>query len=224
MEFLNRNYLKAWLLIWLLFVIALSTFIYMATEIIFKNNIGFDAYIINYVRAHETQTLIDFMVVCTFFGSAQFLLPAYIILVVFYLFKKNKSYAIGIAFTGSFSTIIMFMLKNIFKRHRPSIPLIKSVVGYSFPSGHSLSSFVFCSLLAYLIFQTTLKKTVKFIISFCLLVITLTIGLSRIVLNVHYPSDVLAGFCLGFVFVIIAFCLINKRSTKQVESIIAEKK
>lgn len=224
MGIINRSISKAWFLIWLMVIFAAGLFIYIATEIVLKNNIGFDAYVINYVRAHETQALIEFMIVCTFFGSAQFLLPAYIILIVFYLLKKNKSYALDIALTGSCSTIIMFMLKNIFKRHRPSIPLIKSIVGYSFPSGHSLSSFVFCSLLAYLIFQTTLKNAVKYIITFCLLLTTFTIGLSRIVLNVHYPSDVLAGFCLGFVLVVIAFCLMNKERDKNEERIIAEKK
>lgn len=223
MGIINRDISKVWFLIWLMVILASGLFIYIAAEIVLKNSIDFDTLVISYVRTHETQALIEFMIVYTFFGSAQFLLPAYIILIVFYLFKKNKSYAIGVALTGSLSTTLMFILKNIFKRHRPSIPLIKSIVGYSFPSGHSLSSFVFCSLIAFLIFQTTLKKSVKYIIAFCLLLSTFTIGLSRIVLNVHYPSDVLAGFCLGFVFVVIAFCLVNKERNKNDESIILEK-
>ena len=209
-NYLNAKICSVRLITGLLFLLAFGIFIGLATEIVLKNNPGMDASVIKYVRANETESLIHFMIIFTFFGSAQFLLPVYTILILFYLFKKNKSYAIDIALTGIISTSILFLLKNIFKRHRPSLPIVKTIVGYSFPSGHSLSSFVFCSILGYLIFQSDLKIPVKYAISFLLILFTLTIGLSRIVLNVHYASDVLAGYCMGFVMVVVAFYIIKK--------------
>ncbi len=194
----------------LLFLTALVLFAYIADEIVLENNTAFDTAVMNYVRTHETPLLIKTMTVITFYGSAQFLLPAYILLIIFYLIKKNSAYAIDIAIIGISSTAVMFLLKNIFKRHRPAIPVIKNIVGYSFPSGHSLSSFIFCSVVAYLIFQSSLKKPLKYISTFLLLLISLTIGLSRIILNVHFASDVIAGFCLGLVLVLLSFSIIKK--------------
>ena len=192
------------------FIIALVLFAYIADEIVLENNSAFDFRVMNYVHMHETLQLVQIMKWVTFFGSSQFLLPAYILLIIFYVIKKNTAYAIDIAIISISSTAIMFLLKNIFKRHRPPMPIVKTIVGYSFPSGHSLSSFIFCSILVYLIFQSSLTKTLKYIISFLLLLFALTIGVSRIVLNVHFASDVIAGFCLGFVLVILAFNIMRR--------------
>ena len=192
------------------FIIALVLFAYIADEIVLENNSAFDLRVMNYVHTHETLQLVQIMKWVTFFGSSQFLLPAYILLIIFYVIKKNTAYAIDIAIISISSTAIMFLLKNIFKRHRPPMPIVKTIVGYSFPSGHSLSSFIFCSILVYLIFQSSLTKTLKYIISFLLLLFALTIGVSRIVLNVHFASDVIAGFCLGFVLVILAFNIMRR--------------
>ena len=200
-----------WVMLIVLFIISASLFIFIASTIVLQNDYRYDMAVIRYVIAHETMSLIHFMMVFTFFGSAQFLLPAYILLILFYLIKKNKTYAIYIAVVGIGSTALMFLLKNIFQRHRPPMPVIKTIVGYSFPSGHSLSSFVFCSLIAYLIFQTTLKTPLKFIIAFILMIISFTIGLSRIILNVHYASDVIGGFCLGFMLLVISLGIIKRQ-------------
>lgn len=193
-----------------LFIVALVLFSYIADEIVLENNNVFDTEVMNYMQSHETPLLIQSMKVVTFFGSSQFLLPAYILLIVFYIIKKNTTYAIDIAIIGISSTAIMFLLKGIFRRHRPPMPIVKTIVGYSFPSGHSLSSFIFCSILVYLIFQSSLTKIFKYSISIFLLVFALTIGLSRIVLNVHFASDVIAGFCLGLVLVILSFNIMKK--------------
>ena len=193
-----------------LFIAALALFAYIADEIVLENNNVFDTEVMNYVHHHETPLLIQIMKVVTFFGSSQFLLPAYILLIVFYIIKKNTAFAIDIAIIGISSTAIMFLLKGIFKRHRPPMPIVKTIVGYSFPSGHSLSSFIFCSILVYLVFQSSLTKTFKYCISFLLLLFALKIGLSRIVLNVHFASDVIAGFCLGLVLVVLSFTMMKK--------------
>ena len=197
--------------LWVCFAEALAFFIFLAITVVVQNNTGFDISVINEVHAHETPAQIHFMTLFTFFGSAQFLLPAYIILITGFLIKKNKKYALYIALIGISSTTIMFILKNIFKRHRPPMPVISTITGYSFPSGHALSSFIFCSILSYLIFKSSIKINLKYIFSFMLMLISLTIGLSRIILNVHYASDVIGGFCMGYVLLITAFFIIKKR-------------
>ena len=98
---------------------------------------------------------------------------------------------IYLTFLGSFAFLFPAW------RHRPSTPLIPSLIDYSFPSGHSTSSFIFCAVLIYSLWHSAVSRSLLIAgISF-LMILACSIGLSRIVLNAHYPTDVTAGFCFG---------------------------
>lgn len=198
----------------LLFISCLLIFAYIADENVLENNKVFDEEVIVYVAAHSTPLLVQVMQIITFFGSSYFLLPAYIVLLVFFLLKKQKTYAIDIAIIAVSSTAVLFLLKEIFKRHRPLLPVGKILLSYSFPSGHSVSSFIFCSVLAYLVWMSPIKKIWKYIVALLLLLFAAVIGLSRIILNVHYATDVIAGFCFGTVWVVISFWVMRKIRNK----------
>ncbi|HEX2607298.1 MAG TPA: phosphatase PAP2 family protein [Flavisolibacter sp.] len=101
-------------------------------------------------------------------------------------------------------------LKNIFRRHRPEFPLFKELSSYSFPSGHALSSFVFCSVLIWLTWQTHWKPGWKWVLTILLVAFSISIGISRIVLRYHYASDVVAGFSLGFAWVLLSLWVQQK--------------
>lgn len=198
----------------LLFISCLLIFAYIADENVLENNKVFDEEVIVYVAAHSNPLLVQVMQIITFFGSSYFLLPAYIVLLVFFLLKKQKTYAIDIAIIAVSSTAVLFLLKEIFKRHRPLLPVGKILLSYSFPSGHSVSSFIFCSVLAYLVWMSLIKKIWKYIVALLLLLFAAVIGLSRIILNVHYATDVIAGFCFGTVWVVISFWVMRKIRNK----------
>jgi undecaprenyl-diphosphatase len=88
--------------------------------------------------------------------------------------------------------------------------LLHAVPGFSFPSGHSFSSFTFFGLLVYIIADS--KKTslpLKWLGSFCCLLIAATIAISRVYLRVHYPSDVIAGFLLCVIWLGISFWVLH---------------
>lgn len=98
-------------------------------------------------------------------------------------------------------TLAMVLLKSVFSRPRPSIvPHLSHVSLESYPSGHSMvSAIVYLTLGAILARSTkSLAMRMYYLGSACLL--TLIIGVSRIMLGVHYPSDVLAGWCAGIVW------------------------
>lgn len=104
-------------------------------------------------------------------------------------------------------------LKYLIKKSRPELMLIPET-GYSMPSGHATLSMIFFGMMIYL-FKDEIKNTVKkysFIIINILMIIL--IGFSRIYLNVHYLSDVIAGFVLGLICILIAIKLIEKRKKK----------
>ena len=85
-----------------------------------------------------------------------------------------------------------------------------SETGYSFPSGHSITSMVFYGYLIYLIYKYVDNKKIKIPLIIVLAILIPLIGLSRIYLGVHYTSDVLCGFLLGWIYLIIFISISNK--------------
>jgi undecaprenyl-diphosphatase len=111
----------------------------------------------------------------------------------------------------------MFGLKELFHRKRPDLPLVRTLDNFSFPSGHALSSFIFCSVLVYLVWKGALKNTWKWILSALLILFSICIGISRIVLRYHYASDVIAGFCLAVAWVIFSLWLERKLTSRKTQ-------
>ncbi len=105
---------------------------------------------------------------------------------------------------------MIFGLKIFFHRHRPDLPILKGLHTFSFPSGHALSSFILCSLLIFIIHKSSLLKLFKWIATIFLSLFAITIGASRIILRMHYPTDVIASLCLGIVWVIISLWIFKK--------------
>ncbi|MEP6750886.1 MAG: phosphatase PAP2 family protein [Bacteroidota bacterium] len=192
------------------FILSLFTFSLIVHEAVYEQEDVFDNNVIHFFLTHSSPALVEVMERITFFGSTTFLFPAYLTLIAWHLFKRKFQYATDIAITGISSTAMMFGLKQFFHRHRPQLPIIKGITGYSFPSGHSLSSFIFCTILIYLVWNGPLSPRYKYTLMFLLFLCPLAIGLSRVILNVHYATDVIGGFCLAIVWVIISFLILKK--------------
>ena len=151
------------------------------------------------------------MLFFTFLGTHEFLIPANLVLIAYFLFiKKEKWYSIKIPAIALSSLGLMFALKYVFHRSRPMIPLLEEAKGLSFPSGHALMSVTFYGLIIYIIFKTIKNKELKWSLISMLLLLILIIGFSRIYLRVHYASDVMAGYCIGFLWLAFTVHLLNK--------------
>src|SRR4051812_42301422 len=202
-----------------LFLGSLFIFAYIAHEAVYEQEDVFDARVHTYLLAHTTPLLIKIASGFTYLGSSLFLLPTYILLVgILIIFKKRRT-ALDISIVALSSFLMMQVLKQVFHRKRPNLPIIKAIHSYSFPSGHSVSSFIFCSILVYLVWKGEGRTIYKWVLTFILLLLAVAIGLSRIVLNVHFATDVIAGFCLGVMWVTMSFWIIqkinNRRSSQQ---------
>jgi undecaprenyl-diphosphatase len=189
------------LLAGVLFIIALFVFSFVAHEVVLEHEKRFDSRVFSFFHEHLSQREVGILHFITFFGSHWFLFPAYTILIIVYLLRGHKQDALDIGVIGFTSMVLLFTLKHLFQRTRPDLPLFKAVAGYSFPSGHALSSFIFCAILIHLIRWSKWRPWLKWTVCIFLLLFSIAIGISRIVLRVHYPTDVLAGFCLGFAWV-----------------------
>ena len=127
-----------------------------------------------------------------------------LLITVIVLFKKNRvKEATAITLNLIISTFTYVILKNIFQRERPVTGnILIDEVGFSFPSGHTTNNVAFYFLAIYLVCINVKNKKVRNISCVILAIIPILIAFSRIYLRVHYPTDVIAGFCLGIVLVV----------------------
>ena len=194
-----------------LFVIALTAFVYITRRIFVLNKTKLDTNVFNYLQSHVSERNNDIMEVFTFLGTHQFLIPANLSMIAYFLFiKKHKWYSIKIPAIALSSLGLMFLLKGLFDRERPSVPLLFHAKGLSFPSGHALMSVTFYGLLIYMIYKTVKNPTVKWSLISLLIILIMIIGMSRVYLRVHYATDVIAGYCIGFLWLVFTVWMLNK--------------
>lgn len=198
-----------------LFAGAVFLFAFVAHEVLWDKEEAVDDNVFNFLSTHVVSNkLTGLMKTITYFASATFLQIAYACLFIFYLILKNVKRAIEIAAVGLGGFLINYFMKLSFHRTRPPHPLINPLQNFSFPSGHATSAFIFYGLLAYLIWKTNISKVYKCLISSILILFSLLIGFSRVYLRVHYPTDVLAGFCIGFAWLLLTTYLMEKLKKK----------
>lgn len=166
--------------------------------------------VIMYVSQHRTPALIHSMRLVTFFGSSLFFLPAYLVLIVCLLLKKYYKYALMVAAISLCSWLVLSEIKILFHRHRPPSPLVNDITTFSFPSAHAYSSLIFFCLLAFIVKKSQPSSMLKNVLLTFLLACPVVIGLSRIILNVHYTTDVIAGECLGTMWLILTYLIYSK--------------
>ena len=96
------------------------------------------------------------------------------------------------------------------------LPPLVTERGYSFPSGHSALSTVAYGILALLVIHSDLPRSLKRAIVAALVVLILLVGLSRVYLGVHYPSDVLGGWLSGTAIVLLFEALVRSRLSPRI--------
>jgi membrane-associated phospholipid phosphatase len=218
---LSKGVKKAWASIALLsiemlailvfFIIALLAFAYLIRNVIVLQNTGFDKSVFSFLDSHISERNNDIMLAFTFLGTHNFLIPANLGLIAYFLFiKKHKWYSIKVPAIALSSLGLMFGLKNLFGRPRPDVPLIFRADGLSFPSGHALFSITFYGLLIYIIYIGIKNDALKWTLIVLLTMLILIVGFSRVYLRVHYATDVIAGFCVGFLWLVFAISMLNR--------------
>lgn len=123
---------------------------------------------------------------------------------------KNKKLSLGIILNLAGITIINQILKFIFRRERPIGYRLIEMSGYSFPSGHAMVSLAFYGLLIYITKRLVKNKYLKILLIILNIAIIILIGVSRIYLGVHYLSDVLTGYSISIIYLLITTKLLNK--------------
>ncbi len=186
-------------------ILVLFTWIFFSIADSLKENDirGFDNAIIGMIQGNISPSHTEIMLFFTFLGSITWITCLTSALLILLLFKKHKLLALFILVSNAGGAIFNYILKSIFQRARPTIQPLIEEKGFSFPSGHSMCSFILYGSIAVLIYKlskSTLGKTMGTIVS---LFLVFAVGTSRIYLGVHYPSDVVGGFTAGAVWLIV---------------------
>ncbi|TMI65381.1 MAG: phosphatase PAP2 family protein [Bacteroidetes bacterium] len=154
------------------------------------------------------------MLFITFLGKHQFLIPANLILIFYFVvITKQNWFSIRVITIAISSLVLMLLLKQLFQRKRPLSPLLKAAKGLSFPSGHAIMAVTFYGLLIYILQHTITSDWLKVFFTALLVVLILLIGFSRVYLRVHYASDVTAGFIIGSLWLIISLFVLKLLET-----------
>ena len=206
---MNKNNFK----ILITFVILTFLFLSQGYSNILKS---FDLNVISYIQNLENESLTKFYKMITIIADTYQSAIITILLVALLYIKKYYREALFLTVTMSVCGLAMPLLKNIFSRERPNFHRLIEISGYSFPSGHTTSATTMYLTLA-IILLSIMKKLNKYFV-FCIAVLGIVIiGSSRIYLGVHYPTDVMAGICLGISIVSTVYILYYSNSSKEVK-------
>lgn len=121
----------------------------------------------------------------------------YLAVVIVSWLAVSKRFALQAAIVVFGGNALNRAVKLIVKRPRPSVDILMHYGSYSFPSGHSTASALILGSLILLIWRLHWHRWLKIAITTLLVITILLVGFSRVYVGAHYPSDVLAGWCLG---------------------------
>ena len=120
------------------------------------------------------------------------------IILVLSPFPGRKKYGFPVTLAALSGLAIYKPMKHLFLRLRPDAALhLVEQGGFSFPSGHSVTSVIVFGLLFYLIRKHCNRPVLRNVLSGICLLLAVLVGPSRIYVGVHWPTDVLAGWCIG---------------------------
>lgn len=158
-----------------------------------------DFSILNLAEQIRTPFLTAFFKGVTYLGEWTVILPIALIVSAVLILKRKKKQDAILAFISLGSLGVAFLLKNLIHRARPAGGLVNES-SFSFPSAHAVISVVFYGFIIYLLLPKIKNKKLKALKIFAVSLLILLIGFSRIYLGVHYLSDVLTGYIIGFIW------------------------
>ena len=150
----------------------------------------------NFIYSLRNDGLTVVMKIITYMGNWQTITALCIALL---LIKSTRlTYGIPISVGAILVTVLNKIIKSVVQRPRPDdVLFLIEQGGWSFPSGHSITGMCVFAMLIYLIRANVKNRRIANILTVLLIIPMIFIGISRIYLGVHYPTDVMAGWCLG---------------------------
>lgn len=201
---MKKRYIFGGILLILFFIILMS--------ILMGRTLFIDTFIINLVSnfRNPTEGSIKFVKLITLLGDKYFIAALVVLIAGILYLKKHKDDAYMMILNLVNIVILNKGIKYLVRRERPIDMLIEKG-GFSFPSGHSMLSIGVYGFIVFLIWKSNLEKKYKIIFTVFFSILVLVVGYTRLYLGVHYPSDVIGGYLITSVYLIIFITIINKK-------------
>jgi undecaprenyl-diphosphatase len=160
--------------------------------------LGLDEALLLWLAGLRTPVLTKVLVDVTALGSGTIVTLFTLVALVVLLLVRDRYAAIHLAAASAGAGLLVAVLKNVIERERPSVvPALTVSGGFSYPSGHSLASAAMYLTIGILVCRHLTSARARVALLGMTAGIILLIGVSRMYLGVHYPSDVASGMCLG---------------------------
>jgi undecaprenyl-diphosphatase len=196
-----------WLLVGVGACLLLWGFLALASEVMEGDTTSLDTTILKALREADDPSrpigptwLQGVMLDLTALGGPTVLWLVVLSVVGFLLLQERYRTAVVVMATAASGDLLNYALKNLFLRPRPEIvPYLRDVSGTtSFPSGHAMESAIIYLTLGAMLMQLAERRLTKIYCIGMAVFLTFLVGVSRVYLGVHYPTDVVAGWMFGF--------------------------
>lgn len=179
--------------------ILLLIFLSMLGVVLFDKSLVFDSSIYETLMGFRCSFLDILFKTITWFGNPITIIGLVVIFIV--IFRNKDSLLLTISALDS--VILNSIIKHVVKRDRPNILRLVSESGYSFPSGHAMISVCVYGFLFYLAMVRIKNKYLRWVSCLILGFLIFGIGISRVYVGVHYASDIIAGYALAGIEIIL---------------------
>ncbi len=176
--------------------LAVGAFAALAICMQFGITQGFDDWVYSWIAQSIQPALTEFLKIITYAGNI--FVVAGLCLLLLILPGTRKRIGIPASITAACAIGLGYLFKHIFERPRPSVQKFIEEVSYSFPSMHAMLSAAVYLMLMILICKYVKGALAKIVLIPCLTALTLVVAYSRVYLGVHYATDIIGGWLMGF--------------------------
>jgi membrane-associated phospholipid phosphatase len=195
-------------------VLALASlwlFVQVADNVIDQDNLSrFDAQVLVRLSPLRTPAGLAIAGVVSRFGTVLIMSGLTLVLVLTMYRHQWRAVVVGWTMVMAGGKLVEAVLKHTFQRHRP-IGALHYLQGtsYSYPSGHAMGSMIGYGMLAYLVLLQVQRPAGRALVTATTALIILVIGLSRLVLAVHFFTDVVGGYAAGAVWLALSIAAVQ---------------
>lgn len=192
------------------FIYLLLAFFGVVEDVVNHESIvSFDTRFANLLHEYRSPALVKVFLWITLLGKAKFVLVTSLAATALFWIWNRKRYILPFWLTLGGSYLVIFLGKIVIHRQRPLEVGVYHEAFYSFPSGHAAIAAAVYGFIAYCVIRHVGTWRNRLNLSFVAIVLIASIGFSRLYLGVHFISDILGGYLLGSLWLIIGICLVE---------------
>ncbi|MGX6978472.1 phosphatase PAP2 family protein [Vagococcus elongatus] len=177
--------------------------------------LAIDLPIITFIADHRSRVLTSIFTWLTKFGNGVTVIFLLLVVVAFLWQRKKKVESAWLLANCGISASVNFLIKFLFERPRPSVKHLVPATHFSFPSGHAMISIMLYGTMIIILAPYVRVNVFAKMAQVILALLIVLIGISRIYLGVHYPSDIIAGYLLALSWLGLSYPVFAKYRYKQ---------